>query len=123
MMRATILALATVLGLASLSVAAVQDPDPMGLDATRAEVRGKTVSVPVQNHSLEPIQVEVTAMYLLDGTLHTVREVVSLAAKESRVVELRFKTIVDDINPQVGITEGPDPMPQTIVLGTALWVD
>ena len=123
MKRATILALSLVLGFASLSFALTEDPDPIGLDVTRARVSGKTVSVPVQNESREPIQVEVTALYLLDGTLHTVSEVVSLAAKETRPVDLRFKTIVDDINPQLEITEGPDPIPNTIVLGTALWGD
>jgi hypothetical protein len=100
--------------------AAVEDPDPTFVDVSSAYIRGDSVTVPVSNTSYEPITVVVTVLYDDLEQIYEVQTVVSLAPKQTVMVT---NTITDDINPQAQITEGPDPIPLNIVVGTALWGD
>ena len=114
----TILALAVVVPM-SMAGKTTEDPDPT-LHVASAFVRDDTVYVPVENHSYDPIVVEVTAAYDDGSEVHMVQVVVHLAAKGTQMAAMPFH--IPGFNP-LGIIENPDPIAQMVVLGTALWDD
>jgi hypothetical protein len=105
-----------------LSVLGGGESNPTDVLEETASVCGKGVTVQVKNLSTSPVVVELTGFYDDLTEIHTAQSIVSLGSRETAAVTVVF-TITDDITPQVSITEGPDPIPNAIVLGTAPWSD
>lgn len=115
--RLILLVLATVV--VGLSAAFAAPSDPVSYDVSNASIRGKTVSMPVSNTSLDAIEAQVVCHYDDGNQVHTVSQIVSLAPKGTELVSLTIQTITDDIDPQATIVDDVDPVANAVALSAA----